>query len=186
MAQRTESDASEGLEVDRLASREETEPRADGVGQAGRRGAGSGGWRASFGSTGLLLLIVGAVLGIVAIILLLGGGSYWWLPLAFAVLLAAFGGVVYFLLDRTTEVEKPSAETVARLEEEGVRDPERAVNERVDAAPEDEQGEADAQDALDRRAEGQPRDELAEEQKGKITPSSSASRPVGPGPGGDA
>lgn len=125
-------------------------------------------------------MLGGAGLGIVLLVVAVAGGGWVFVVLAALVLIAAIVAVAAMLLQATTEVEKPSAEEVARLEAEGVRDPEHALNEAIEAEPEDAQGEPDDRAALEDRAEAQEPVERTSEQKGKITPSSSASRPVGP------
>lgn len=179
-------DGPERLETDRLASRADEEDAQVGRAAAGSRtgrGGEAQGWLAAFGAARFVLAAVVVAAAVVGAVVLLSAGKWWALAIVVVVLLGGLGLGVALALRATTQVEKPSAETVARLDEEGVSDPEGAINERVDAAPEDEQGEADAEAALDRRAVEQPAGERAEEQKGKVTPSSSASRPVGPGSG---
>ena len=79
-----------------------------------------------------------------------------WAVVAFLVilLLAALVGLAIFLLKRTGQVEKPSAERVADLQAQGVRNPERELNDRID-----------------------------HEQQDEVTPDAVDSEPVGPGRG---
>jgi hypothetical protein len=118
----------------------------------GKRRSGDQSWFASLGAAGYLMIVAGAGLAIVLLAVALGSGNWLWLPVAVVVLLAALGGIGYFLIDRTTELEKPSAEAVADLEARGVRNPEGALN-----------------------------DQIEHEQQDKVTPSASDARPVGPG-----
>jgi hypothetical protein len=120
----------------------------------GKRRSGDQSWFASLGAAGYLLVVAGAALGIVLIVLALGGGNWLWLPLAVVVLLGSLAAIAYFLIDRTTEVEKPSAEEVADLEASGVRDPEGALN-----------------------------DQLEHDHQDEVTPDASGAEPVGPGRG---
>ena len=82
-------------------------------------------------------------------------GSWWLLAVAVAIHAVATLAVGFFAIRATTTVEKPSPEAVARLEAEGVPDPEKAFNDRV-------------QEYTD-----------IERQEGAVTPSSDRSRPVG-------
>lgn len=147
----------------------------------GERRSSDQGWWASLGAARFALVFAGAGLGIVLLIVAVSGGGWVFLVLAVLVLLASIAAVTAMVLKATTEVEKPSADEVADLEAEGVRDPEGVLNEEVAAEPEREQGESDDRTALDERAEDREPVERTSEQKGKVTPSSSASRPVGPG-----
>jgi uncharacterized integral membrane protein len=154
MGERTGSGADERLEVDRMASRDEEEGQVvEAAARARPRRSGEAqSWLAAMGASRFLLALVVVAVAIVGSVILVGAGHWWALPIAVVVLLASFGLGAFMTLKATTEVEKPAPETVARLEEEGVPDPEGAANERV--------GE--------------------EEQKAEVTPSPS-SRPVGPG-----
>jgi hypothetical protein len=86
------------------------------------------------GITGGAALVIGAVLA-----LLIGG--WWVLPLAAVVLLLATYGVVSVIYSVESESEEPSATTVALLEEEGVRNPERLFADVLEEFTED--GSAD-------------------------------------------
>lgn len=168
-------------EADRRALRDEDDGYLlDEAERRGERHSTDQRWWASLGASRFLLVIAGAGLGIVLLIVGVSGGGWVFLVLAVLALLASIAAVVAMVLQATTEVEKPSAEEVADLEAQGVRDPERALNEEVAAEPEGEQGEPDDRAALDERAEDEDPVERTSEQKGKITPSSSSSRPVGP------
>jgi hypothetical protein len=73
----------------------------------------------------LTLLVVGSVLALIT-------GSWWWLIVPLVVhaiaTLALGAGIVH----TTTQVEKPDPSTVAKMEDEGVADPEGRFNELVD------------------------------------------------------
>jgi hypothetical protein len=142
MAEPARSRPRENLEVDALASRDEEEGRvSETAARAGRRRAGGAGWVASLGAARFLLAALVAAAAIVGSVLLLGVGRWWALPLVVLVLLGSLALGAYLTLQATTEVEKPAPETVARLEEEGVPDPEAEVNRRGRAAPEGQQRE---------------------------------------------
>jgi hypothetical protein len=147
MAEPDRSPPRENLEVDARASREEEEGRVSEAaalaarrraGDAARKRTGSQSWLASLGAARFVLAALIAAGAIVGCVVLLGAGSWWALPLVVLVLVGALASGALLTLRATTEVEKPAPETVARLEEEGVRDPEADVNERSDVAPQDE------------------------------------------------
>ncbi len=135
-------------------------------------------------------IVVGISLGVaivVAAILALTTGSWWLLPAVFIVFLLATFVVTSAIIRMTTLVESPSSEAAAALQEEGVRDPERELNDQVrsftgapgpDAEAVVEPGENERQTQPE-RAPG----ESAAEQETAITPSSGASKPAGPGAG---
>jgi hypothetical protein len=80
--------------------------------------------RGVVGATFFLALIVGAVAG-------LATGQWWWL--AVALVLHALGTtvVVATTLRMTADVESPDPRAAAALKEQGVRDPDAALNEAV-------------------------------------------------------
>jgi hypothetical protein len=80
--------------------------------------------RGLIGATLFLALIVGAVVG-------LATGQWWWL--AVALLLHALGTtvVVTTTLRMTADVESPDPRAAAALREQGIRDPDAALNEAV-------------------------------------------------------
>ena len=57
------------------------------------------------------------------------GGSWWWLAVAVVVLLAVAVVVVCNVLSMLGDVDAPSPTERARLEAQGVRDPDRRLNE---------------------------------------------------------
>jgi hypothetical protein len=142
-------------EVDRRAARDEDEAyAAASAGAPTRRRGPDRSWSASLGATGYLLLVTGAALVIVLVVAAAAVGGWLVLAVAVAVLVAALAGIGSFLISRTREIEKPSAEEVADLEAQGVRDPEGELNER-----------------------------LEHEHQEHVTPSGVDSDPVGPGRG---
>ncbi len=159
------------LEVDRLAPRDEDEDYVTGEGYpSDERRSDDQDWFAAMGAIRLIFVSLLGAIVIVGLLVAVGGGGWIFLIVAVVAMLLAGGIITALVLKTTTQVEKASPETVARLEHEGVRDPEASLNERVDALPEDEQDGVDPESALD---------EPAREQKDKVTPSSE-SQPVGP------
>ena len=122
-------------------------PRRD-VEQGDPLSAFLAGNRTLIGITLAAAIVIGALCSVIT-------GSWWLLAVAVAVHALATLAVGFFAIRATTTVEKPSPEAVARLEAEGVPDPEKAFNDRV-------------QEYTD-----------IERQEGAVTPSSDRSRPVG-------
>ncbi len=91
--------------------------------------------RLLIGVTFSLALIVGAVAG-------LATGQWWWLVVA--LLLHALGTtvVVTTTLRMTADVESPDPRAAAALEEQGVRDPDAALNEAVRVTADATDGDA--------------------------------------------
>jgi hypothetical protein len=111
--------------------------------------------RVMFGSLFLIAVVVGVILSLTT-------GSWWFLPLAFGVGLLATVAVAALIIDVTTETEHVSPTASARLEDEGVEEPDRVFSDLVaEYAPED----PDARDAT--------------QQRRRVTPSR-RSRPIGP------
>jgi hypothetical protein len=73
----------------------------------------------------LTLLVVGAVLALIT-------GSWWWLIVPLVVHAIATVALGAGMVQATTQAEKPDPSTVARMEDEGVPDPEGTFNELVD------------------------------------------------------
>lgn len=163
-------------------------PRAGGERHGGRPGllVGMAQNRIALGLTFAVAVVVGAILS-------LATGSWWILPIPIAV--HALGTFVVFglLMQMTTETEHLSPTAAARLEDEGVADPDAVFGELVEEfAPEGkdarvgdgERGTAEAlsneHDERETPAHEDPA-EAAVEQKSAMTPSQDRSRPVGPG-----
>jgi hypothetical protein len=139
--------------VDARATRDEDDAYA--AASSGPRRSGDQSWFASLGAVGYLMFLAGAALVIVILVAAVGSSGGWAVPaVAVLVLLAGLAAVATFLLKRTGEVDKPSAGEVADLEAHGVRNPEKALNDRLD-----------------------------HEQKDEITPDAAGAEPVGPGRG---
>jgi hypothetical protein len=124
-------------------------------------------------SIGLLSTLV------IAAVLLLTTRLWWLLALVVVVLLLAMIVVVFVTLQMTTETEHLSPTAAARLEAEGVADPDAAFSDLVEDVAPGEPGKA--------RGHGRetPVDEqparAASEQRSAVTPSHDRSKPVGPG-----
>lgn len=108
----------------------------------------------------------------------------WWILALPLLVHAIFSGVVATLAIRmSTQVEKPDPEAVGRLEEAGVADPERTLNDLIEESPGD--GEDDRARRAVAKDEGKttPPDEdagkSAVEQQGAITPASEATEKAG-------
>jgi hypothetical protein len=134
---------------------------------------------------GRLLMAVLAGLGVAACAfgaLVLGG--WWFLPGALAVVLGAMAAVVSVAFGLLSEVEAPDPAVAAQLEARGIADPERELNDLLERS----QGRRPGKRV--RRLFGQDAGELEPgtgdggraggHQQIAWTPSSGASRPVGP------
>jgi len=115
--------------------------------------------RAAFGSSRLLLLVIGGALLVAGVIAALATGSWIWFGVAIAAHALISVVVIATALAQTTQVEKPAPTTVTALEAEGVSDPERALNDLVAQVDEQREGSGDA-----------------ERQRTEITPSSEPTR----------
>jgi hypothetical protein len=73
----------------------------------------------------LTLLVVGAVLALIT-------GSWWWLIVPLVVHAIATVALGAGIIHATKQAEKPDPATVAKMEDEGVADPEGTFNELVD------------------------------------------------------
>lgn len=118
--------------------------------------------------TFLAALVVGAVVS-------LATGSWWFLPLALGVHALGTIAVVTVALGMTTQTEHMSPTAAARLEDEGVEDPDALLTDLVEAyAPEDRKGDEQQTPAHEDPAQA------TAEQRSSVTPSQHGSRPVGP------
>lgn len=88
--------------------------------------------RATLSENRFIIGQVGGVLIVVGTIVALVTGNWWLLPLAVAVLGLGTALVIRMVLTMTSHDERPSASTVAMLEEEGVEDPESLFSDIVD------------------------------------------------------
>lgn len=125
--------------------------------------------RLALGMTFLAALVVGAILS-------LATGSWWFLLLPLAAHAVATIAVVLGALQLTTETEHLSPGAAARLEDEGVPDPDALFSDLVEEfSPRGRrEGEQEPPPAHEDPAQA------AAEQRGATTPSQEGSRPVGP------
>ncbi|MFZ0388326.1 MAG: hypothetical protein WAL22_21870 [Solirubrobacteraceae bacterium] len=115
-------------------------------------------------------LVIGAIVALVI-------GHWWILPVAFVVLGVVTATVVAIVLRMTSNQERPSATTVAALEEDGVGNPERHFSELVKEFTPEPKGE-------DEHRTTAVEDDAAKagaEQETAITPSGGPSEATGPG-----
>lgn len=87
-----------------------------------------------------ILLITGAMLLVVAAIVALATGAWWVLPLVLVVHAVGTLVVIGLVGRMTTQVEHLDPDTAARLEAEGVADPDELLSELVDEFTPDRQG----------------------------------------------
>lgn len=124
--------------------------------------------RLALALTFLAALVVGAVVS-------LATGSWWFLLLALGVHALGTIAIVGIVLGMTTETEHVSPTAAARLEDEGVADPDAVLSELVEEyAPGDRRGDEQATSPHDDPAQA------TAEQRSSVTPSQHPSRPVGP------
>jgi hypothetical protein len=154
--------------------------RADGIGRvhAGSRGTLAG----ALSSNRPLIVITFAMLLVVGVIVSLATGSWWAVVAAAGVHATGTLVVATVALRLTTEVEHVAPETAARLEEEGVADPDRALSDLIEQyAPTDQaRGAAEVVSSGNNEVTtGPDGDRLRSglQQRSALTPTSS---PVGP------
>lgn len=125
--------------------------------------------RLAIGLTFLTALVVGAIVS-------LATGSWWFLLLALAVHALGTLAVIVLALQMTTQTEHVSPGVAARLEDEGVSDPDAVFGELVqEYAPGDGRGGARETPAHEDPAQAHA------EQRSAVTPTQEPSKPVGPG-----
>ena len=110
---------------------------------------------------------------LVGVIVSLAAGSWWFLPLALAVLGLATLVVVGGVLQMTSQTEHLSPGAAARLEAEGVGDPDAVFTELV-------QEYAREPGSEHRTPADEDPAQAAAEQRSAVTPSHDPSKPVGP------
>lgn len=142
--------------------------------------------RGSLVNARLVLVVSFAVMVTVGVIASLATGT--WLALVAALAVHAVGTLVVAgsALQLTTEVEHVSPDVAARLEEEGVADPDRVLTDLVEeyAGAQDAHGLAEVISSGHNSRTARPEDDPARstvEQESALTPASVASQPVGPG-----
>jgi hypothetical protein len=132
-------------------------------------GAAAGHNRATIMIAALVLLVVGAVVWVTT-------GSWWVMVVAVVVDLIGVAVLVATTIGMTTSVEHPSAGLAARMEEEGVADPDRLMTELVDDFADDDEERGNRRTVTPREDES----EATAEQRTAITPTDQPSRPAGP------
>jgi hypothetical protein len=124
-----------------------------------------------------IMAMIGGSFLVIAAIVALAIGQWWILVGAFLVLVVVLAAMVATVLRMTSSQERPSATTVAALEEDGVGDPERHFSELVkEFTPEPTGDDEHRRTAV----EDEPVSASAE-QENAITPSGGPSEAVGPG-----
>src|SRR4051794_19429358 len=131
------------------------------------------GVRAVIGENRMLVAVVFVALLVVGAIISLATGSWWAVVAACAVHAAGTLVVATIVLRATTAVEHAAPETAARLQEEGVGDPDQALSDLVKQFTPD----GDARGVDHRPGEDQAR--AAGEQAGAGTPSTTPTEPAG-------
>jgi hypothetical protein len=116
----------------------------------------------------LAALVVGAVVSLTT-------GSWWFLLLALGLDVLGLVAVAAIVLAMTTQTEHLSPTANARLQDEGVADPDRVLSDLVEEYASDERGG-------DERTTSPHEDpaQSSAEQRSSVTPSHDPSRPVGP------
>ncbi len=156
---------------------EAVDAAADRPSETRRRHGGRSGLAVIFAANRLAASIGLLSAMVIAAVLLLSTGSWWFLALVVVVLLLAMIAVVLVALQMTTETEHLSPTAAARLEAEGVADPDAAFSDLVEDVASGEPGEARGRETP---VEEQPA-RAAAEQRSAVTPSHDPSKPVGPG-----
>jgi hypothetical protein len=124
-----------------------------------------------------IIAMIGGSFVVIAAIVALAIGQWWILVGAFLVLIVVLAAMIATVLRMTSNQERPSATTVAALEEDGVGDPERHFSELVkEFTPE----RGDKGEHRTTAVEDEPASASAE-QENAITPSGGPSEAVGPG-----
>jgi hypothetical protein len=155
--------------------------RADELGRLGQRTRPT--FAAVLGANRVLIAITFAVLVIVGAIVGLASGSWWAVVAAAAVHALGTLAIISMTLRLSTEVEHMAPDASARLEEEGVPDPDRALSDLVEQFSEERQarGAAEVVSSGHNRVTTTPDDDprrAAVEQRTAITPAGSPVEPV--------
>jgi hypothetical protein len=154
--------------------------RADELGQLGQRMHGT--FVAALGANRVLIAITFAVLLIVGVIVALATGSWWAVVAASAVHALGTLIIISMTLRLSTEVEHMAPEAAARLEAEGLADPDRALSDLVEQYSEERQarGAAEVVSSGHNRVTTEPGDDprrATVEQRTAITPAGSPVEP---------
>ena len=87
-----------------------------------------------------MILVIGGALLVVGVIVALATESWIWFGVALFVHAVLSAVVIGSAIAQTTQVEKPSPTAVTALEEQGVADPEGALNDLVEQVAGEEEG----------------------------------------------
>ena len=140
--------------------------------------------RGAFVSSRLMILVIGGALLVVGVIVALATESWIWFGVALLVHAVLSAVVIGSAFAQTTQIEKPSPTAVTALEEQGVADPEGALNDLVEQVAGEEEG------SRVKRAAAEPGDAghadqdqalAAAKQQSATTPASEPTRTTGPG-----
>lgn len=139
------------------------------------RHGGHGGFAVTLSENRLIMAMTLLAALVVGAVVSLATGSWWFLLLALGVHALGTIVVVTLVLGMTTQTEHMSPSAAARLQDEGVADPDAVLSDLVEEyAPQDRKGD---------RQETSPQEHPAQsaaEQRSSVTPSQEGSKPVGP------
>jgi hypothetical protein len=158
---------------------------ADRAASAGRvPDAGGPRLGAALASNRLVIVITFAALLIVGVIVALATGSWWAVVAACAAHAAGTLIVITLTLKLSTQVEHVAPESAARLEDEGVADPDRALSDLVEryTAGDEARGAAEVVSSGHNRVTAEPSDDPARagaEQRTALTPAGTPTEPAG-------
>jgi hypothetical protein len=124
-----------------------------------------------------IVAMIGGSFVVIAAIVALAIGQWWILVGAFVVLVVVLAAMIATVLRMTSNQERPSATTVAALEEDGVGDPERHFSELVKEFTPESSGDGEHRTTA---VEDEPA-RAGAEQEDAVTPSGGPSEAVGPG-----
>jgi hypothetical protein len=139
--------------------------------------------RAAFAESKLLIVVIGATVLTVAVIAALATESWWLLGVALVVHGLLTAVVVSITMAMSSEVEKPDPNAVAKLQEEGVDDPEPVLNNLVEQVADQDEGSRGSRTVKEDAGETRPAEEdpkeSASRQQAASTPASEPTRTVG-------
>ena len=139
--------------------------------------------RSAFATSRLLIILTGATALTVGVIAALAVGSWWLVVVAMVVHGVLTAVVVGMSMTLFSQVEKPDANVVAKLEEEGVDDPEPVINNLVEQVAGEDEGSRTRRQVTDDAGETRPAEDdaadAAARQQTASTPASEPSRTAG-------
>ena len=135
-------------------------------------------------SSRLLVTVSLAFAIVLGAFLTLTSGSWVWLPLVLAIHAGGTAAVVVVTMRLLGQVEAPDPRVTARLEAEGMRDPERELNDRIESDGGREPGKRVkrllGEDAGELASPGDDAAAAARDQQVAWTPASASTRAAGP------